>query len=88
MAHKKVVTRFAVSPTGFTHIGGARTALYAYLYARQQDGTFILRIEDTDKAREVEGAVKHLQESLSWLGLEWDYGPDKPGEFGSCIQSE
>jgi len=85
---KKVVTRFAPSPTGFMHIGGVRTALFAYLYARQQDGTFILRIEDTDKEREVPGSVAHIQESLSWLGIDWDYGPDKPGPFGSCIQSE
>ncbi len=85
---KKVVTRFAPSPTGFMHIGGVRTALFAYLFARKNKGTFILRIEDTDKAREVEGSINHIQESLKWLGLEWDYGPDKPADFGSCIQSE
>ena len=85
---QKVVTRFAPSPTGFMHIGGVRTALFAYLLARQNNGTFILRIEDTDQARSVEGSLEHLQESLKWLGLEWDYGPDKPGPFGSCIQSE
>ncbi len=85
---KKVVTRFAPSPTGFMHIGGIRTALFAYLYARKNNGTFILRIEDTDKAREVEGSISHIQDSLNWLGIEWDFGPDKPGEFGSCIQSE
>lgn len=88
MPDKKVVTRFAVSPTGFMHIGGVRTALFSYLWARKNGGTFILRIEDTDKKREVEGAVEHIQKSLSWLGIEWDYGPDKPGPFGSCIQSE
>lgn len=70
------------------HIGGVRTALFAYLWARKNGGTFILRIEDTDKEREVEGSIEHIQESLSWLGIEWDYGPDKPGPFGSCIQSE
>lgn len=86
--HKKVVTRFAPSPTGFLHIGGVRTAIYAYLFARQNDGEFILRIEDTDKAREVEGSIEHIKESLRWLGIKWDYGPDKPGPFGSCIQSE
>lgn len=87
--HKQVVTRFAPSPTGFMHIGGVRTALFAWLYARQQGGTFILRIEDTDKAREVPGSIEHIQESLRWLGIEWDFGPDKPSDqFGSCIQSE
>jgi glutamyl-tRNA synthetase len=85
---KKVVTRFAPSPTGFQHIGGIRTALFAYLWARKNNGTFILRIEDTDQARSVEGSIEHLQESLAWVGIDWDYGPDKPGPFGSCIQSE
>ena len=84
----KVVTRFAPSPTGFMHIGGVRTALFAYLYAQKHNGTFILRIEDTDKEREVEGSIEHIQEALSWLGITWEYGPDKPGPFGSCIQSE
>jgi len=87
-SHKKVVTRFAPSPTGFMHVGGVRTALYSYLFARKHKGTFILRIEDTDKERQVEGSIEHIQETLTWLGLEWDYGPDKPGDFGSCIQSE
>jgi len=85
---KKVVTRFAPSPTGFMHVGGARTALYSYLFAKKHNGTFILRIEDTDKARQEEGSIEHIQESLTWLGIEWDYGPDKPGDFGSCIQSD
>lgn len=84
----KVVTRFAPSPTGFMHIGGVRTALFAYLYAKKMDGEFILRIEDTDKAREVEGSITHIMESLRWLGIEWDHGPDKPGRHGSCKQSE
>ena len=84
----KVVTRFAPSPTGFMHIGGVRTALFSYLWARKNQGTFILRIEDTDAKRAVEGAIDHITESLQWLNLEWDYGPDKPGPFGSCIQSE
>lgn len=70
------------------HIGGIRTAIFAYLFARKHDGTFILRIEDTDKVREVEGSIEHIKRSLQWLGLEWDYGPDKPGPFGSCIQSD
>ena len=85
---KQVVTRFAPSPTGFQHIGGMRTALFAYLLARQNNGTFILRIEDTDKSREVKGAIAHTEEALRWLGIDWDYGPDKPAPFGSCIQSE
>ena len=84
----KIVTRFAPSPTGFMHIGGVRTALFAYLWARKNRGTFILRIEDTDKEREVAGSVQHIQDSLSWIGIDWDYGPTKPGPWGSCIQSE
>jgi glutamyl-tRNA synthetase len=85
---KKVVTRFAPSPTGFLHIGGVRTAIFAYLWAKKNHGEFILRIEDTDKEREVDGSISHIVESLKWIGLDWDYGPDKPGPFGSCIQSE
>jgi glutamyl-tRNA synthetase len=88
MTDKKVVTRFAPSPTGFMHIGGVRTALFAYLYAKRHNGTFILRIEDTDKAREVEGSIDHIQESLKWLGISWDIGPKNPGEFGTVIQSQ
>lgn len=84
----KVVTRYAPSPTGFQHVGGIRTALFAWLWARKNNGTFILRIEDTDKNREVEGAIQHTIDALSWLGIEWDYGPDKPKEFGSCLQSD
>jgi len=85
---QKTATRFAPSPTGFMHIGGARTALYAYLWALKNNGTFILRIEDTDVEREVPGSIEHIQKTLTWLGIEWKYGPDKPGPFGSCIQSE
>lgn len=85
---EKVVTRFAPSPTGFMHIGGVRTALFAYLWARKNNGTFILRIEDTDKAREVEGSIAHIKEALQWIGIEWDYGPDTENPFGSCLQSE
>jgi len=90
MDHKspKVVTRYAPSPTGFQHIGGLRTALYAYLFAKKNKGTFILRIEDTDKSREVTGAIQHTIKALNWLGLEYDYGPDKPGEFQSVLQSD
>lgn len=85
---QKVVTRFAPSPTGFLHIGGVRTALYAYLFAKKNNGTFILRIEDTDKNREIDGSIAHIQESLAWLGIDWDFGPDKPGDFNSCLQSD
>lgn len=83
-----VVTRFAPSPTGFMHVGGVRTALYAWLYAKKHEGRFILRIEDTDKEREVEGSIPHIIESLRWLGIEWDEGPDKGGSHPPYIQSE
>lgn len=85
---QKVVTRFAPSPTGFMHIGGVRTALYAWLFARKYNGTFILRIEDTDKSREVDGSIQHIIDSLKWLGLNWDHGPDTENPFGSCLQSD
>ena len=89
MDHKTVVTRFAPSPTGFLHIGGVRTAIYSWLYARQNEGKFILRIEDTDKAREVEGSIQHIQDALEWIGIDWDNGPGNPSdEFGSCLQSD
>jgi glutamyl-tRNA synthetase len=84
-----VRTRFAPSPTGFLHVGGVRTALFAWLLARQvQDGKFILRIEDTDKAREVAGAEKHIQDSLKWVGIAWDEGTDIGGPFAPYRQSE
>lgn len=86
---EKVVTRFAPSPTGFLHIGGVRTALFAHLWALKNNGTFILRIEDTDKNREVEGSIEQIMKSLRWLGIDWENGPDKPSEeFGSCLQSD
>lgn len=84
----KVVTRFAPSPTGFMHIGNVRTALFAWAFARKTGGTFILRIEDTDKAREVEGSIDHIIESLKWIGLEWNEGPDIGGEHAPYLQSE
>ena len=86
--NQPVVTRFAPSPTGFLHIGAVRTALYAYLYAKQHHGTFILRIEDTDKNREVTGSIQHIMESMHWLGINWDFGPNNPGPHGSCLQSD
>lgn len=84
---KEVRTRFAPSPTGFLHVGGIRTALFAYLVAKQAGGKFILRIEDTDKAREVEGSKAHLIASLKALGLNYDEGPDIGGDFGPYTQS-
>jgi glutamyl-tRNA synthetase len=80
--------RFAPSPTGHMHLGSARTALYDFLLARKTGGQFILRIEDTDQKRYVEGAEKELLDGLRWLGLDWDEGPDKGGEFGPYRQSE
>jgi glutamyl-tRNA synthetase len=80
--------RFAPSPTGSFHIGGARTALYDFLLARQTEGQFILRVEDTDRKRYVEGAEQEMMESLRWLGLSWDEGPDVGGPVGPYRQSE
>ncbi|MDP2965895.1 MAG: glutamate--tRNA ligase [Pelolinea sp.] len=80
--------RFAPSPTGHVHLGSARTALYDYLIAQKTNGQFILRIEDTDRKRLVEGAEEELINSLHWLGIEWDEGPDKGGPFGPYRQSE
>ncbi len=85
---KPVRTRFAPSPTGFLHVGGIRTALFAWLIARQTGGQFILRFEDTDKKREVAGAREHLIRSLLTLGLEYDEGPDIGGQFAPYTQSE
>jgi len=75
MTTDKVITRFPPSPTGYLHIGGARTALFNWLYARQKGGTFILRIEDTDKERSTEEATNAILDSMKWLGLDWDEGP-------------
>jgi glutamyl-tRNA synthetase len=83
----KTITRFAPSPTGFLHVGGIRTALYAWLWARKNNGQFILRIEDTDKEREVAGSIEHIMKSLRWVGIDWDKGPDTEGEI-SYIQSK
>jgi glutamyl-tRNA synthetase len=80
--------RFAPSPTGYLHIGGLRTALYNYLFAKNQNGKLILRIEDTDRKRFVEGAVENLIDTLNWGGINFDEGPDMGGEFAPYLQSE
>lgn len=84
----KVRTRFAPSPTGYMHIGNLRTALYAYLISKSQGGDFILRIEDTDRERYVEGAIDIIYNTLRETGLLWDEGPDIGGDFGPYVQSE
>jgi glutamyl-tRNA synthetase len=83
-----VRTRFAPSPTGYLHVGGARTALFNWLFARHHGGAFILRVEDTDEARNTEEAKQAIFEGMSWLGLDWDEGPDKGGKHGPYFQSE
>ena len=84
----EVRVRFAPSPTGSLHVGGARTALYNLLFARANKGRFILRVEDTDQARSTESALESQIQDLKWLGLNWDEGPDKPGAFGPYRQSQ
>ena len=84
----KIRTRFAPSPTGFMHVGNLRTALYEYLTAKHEDGTFVLRIEDTDRERYVEGAIQVIYDTMKLAGLEHDEGPDIGGEFGPYVQSE
>jgi len=86
--NSSVRVRFAPSPTGPLHIGGLRTALYNYLFAKKHGGKFILRIEDTDQSRYVEGAEQYIKDSLNWCGLALDEGPNHPGEFGPYRQSE
>jgi glutamyl-tRNA synthetase len=88
MSTNKVRVRFAPSPTGFFHIGSARTALFNWLYARHTGGTFVLRIEDTDKERNSEAFLNVIYDSLKWLGMDWDEGPGKGGDFGPYRQSE
>lgn len=83
-----VRVRFAPSPTGSLHIGGARTALFNLLYARHNNGVFVLRIEDTDTERSTEESVNQIIRSLKWLGLDWDEGPEKGGPFGPYFQSK
>jgi glutamyl-tRNA synthetase len=88
MNQKKIRARFAPSPTGPLHIGGVRTALYNYLFAKKNGGTFILRIEDTDQTRFVPGAEEYIIESLNWCGIEFDEGVSKSGDFAPYKQSE
>ena len=85
---QKVRVRFAPSPTGPLHIGGVRTALFNYLFAKKHGGDFILRIEDTDQNRYVEGAEKYIVEAMNWLNIPFDEGPENPGDFGPYRQSE
>ena len=88
MINENVRVRFAPSPTGYLHVGGLRTALYNYLFAKKNNGTFVLRIEDTDRNRYVEGAVDNLINALKWAGLKFDEGPEVGGNFGPYLQSQ
>ena len=88
MSERKVRVRFAPSPTGPLHIGGVRTALYNYLFARQHGGDLIFRIEDTDSTRFVPGAEEYIQESFRWLGITFDEGVGIGGDYGPYRQSE
>ena len=84
----RVRTRFAPSPTGFLHVGSIRTALFDWLFTRHNNGVFILRIEDTDITRKVEGAIEAILDDLRWLNLDWDEGPEVGGKYGPYIQSQ
>ncbi|MDY6833843.1 MAG: glutamate--tRNA ligase [Chloroflexota bacterium] len=88
MSQQTIRVRFAPSPTGYPHVGNIRTALFNWLFARHNNGTFILRIEDTDQSRKVDDALDSILGSLKWLGLDWDEGPEKGGECGPYFQSE
>jgi len=85
---ESIRVRFAPSPTGYPHVGNIRTALFNWLFARHHGGVFILRIEDTDVERKVDGAVEAIQEGLQWLGLDWDEGPGRGGDYGPYFQSQ
>ncbi|MBQ3923728.1 MAG: glutamate--tRNA ligase, partial [Spirochaetales bacterium] len=84
----KVRVRYAPSPTGYQHIGGLRTALFNYLYAKASGGDFILRIEDTDRSRYFDGALQDIFDTFNWLGIDYDEGPNKPGANEPYFQSE
>ncbi len=88
MKQDKIITRFAPSPTGYIHIGNVRAAIFPWLLARQTNGKFIVRIEDTDRTRYVEGATELILETLTWLGLDWDEGPQVGGDNGPYFQTE
>ncbi|MCP4812899.1 MAG: glutamate--tRNA ligase, partial [Planctomycetaceae bacterium] len=83
-----VRTRFAPSPTGYLHIGGVRTALFNWLFARQQGGQFVLRIDDTDQQRNVDEALQPILDGFHWLGIDWDEGPQVGGPRGPYFQSQ
>ena len=83
-----VRVRFAPSPTGYLHVGGARTALFNWLFARRHGGKMVLRIEDTDEARNTEEARRAILDGLKWLGLDWDEGPETGGDCGPYFQSQ
>lgn len=85
---KKIRVRYAPSPTGYQHIGGVRTALYNYFFAKHHGGDFLCRIEDTDRTRFVAGAEKYIQETFEWCGAPFDESPWNPGDFGPYRQSE
>ena len=85
---QRVRTRYAPSPTGYPHVGNIRTALFAWLFARHNNGVFILRIEDTDVERSVEGSLENILESMRWLGMDWDEGPETGGNYGPYVQSQ
>jgi glutamyl-tRNA synthetase len=88
MSDESVRVRYAPSPTGYPHIGNIRTALFNWLFARHAGGKFIVRIEDTDQSRKVDGALESILDSLRWLGIYWDEGPEVGGEYGPYFQSE
>ena len=88
MTESNVRVRFAPSPTGYPHVGNIRTALFNWLFARHSGGSFIVRIEDTDVNRKVEGAIEAILDSLRWLGIDWDEGPDAGGSYGPYFQSQ
>ncbi|MCZ6816323.1 MAG: glutamate--tRNA ligase family protein, partial [Planctomycetota bacterium] len=88
MPDTTIRARFAPSPTGYLHVGGARSALFNWLYCRKHGGTFIVRIEDTDIQRNIEGAERKLMEDLRWLGMDWNEGLEAGGDFGPYRQSE
>ena len=83
-----VRTRFAPSPTGYLHIGGVRSALFNWLFARQHGGQFILRIDDTDQQRNIEAALNPILKGFRWLGIDWDEGPQVDGPHGPYYQSQ